>query len=845
MKKAFGLIVILILAAALCITLIACDNSAPLNGYPSFFNGQGNNPQGGSSGTNTQQGGSSSGGNNSQGQNPSSGSGGQTAPAETVTSISIKNLYFADWSASEGDDYITYIQNAFNVQFDTSSYSYDNWNSQVASEINGAQVPDVFQANVDNYSFTNTYAHWAGGDVVKALPDEVFNVSGRWGNLAKMLNGLSDIEYLKYNGKLYGIPLARNTQGADGFAPFTYLYRRDIAKQLGVYQENDVYTWDQFENLLAAFASYFSSYGGYPLGDAEWAYPSVLNYFKTAPYCFAEETNGMIVNNYMTSEYIEGLQRVRAYVSNRWYNQNQIQFADQSNRVKSQYLQNKLGIYYDNFSLTNYVQLRKNFTQMGISGTALDDYTAILKVMGPDGKYALEEQNDWYSMTFFRSDLSQTKMETMLDIMDWLLSEKGTMMALYGIEGEDYTVLSPSATEYDYLYNGKKIKLLSENLWERNGKGDFIPAWNGARYMRYLVTLGEDLYDYDPLIQEGERTKDAYDVLKDWATEMRQAYTAGKLRILAEPAEIKWMQTEQKSTYQSRLLEEANTAVLLFTFGGINLSQYRERLNTSNWSTVLTEINGELTKGSTEPEEDDEDPFAEIDRYPTDFEAVIQRLVNAGYLTRQYIQRNFNTESGTTTAYTFAAGKGEEGIEGIYLESETLAREYYQLLLSNLSPYEVSLLRQIGYWVYFATETAAADFQRAVNGNSTVTPSDSGTETGEGGTESDGSANGEPTPSTPIIGEGDLPSSFEVGRQKMIAAGYTVQNITTSALSSVGASGFFAANGNDELHAVHFGTEELAIEFYSELSEEEMKTVVRNGKWIYEGTARAVADFLN
>ena len=491
--------------------------------------------------------------------------------------ITIRNLYFEDWSAEQGDSVTRFIEDKFGVTLSTSTYSFEQWTAQVTSDVyNSKELPDVFQANVTSYNLDTTYIYWAEGLNIKPLPDDM----SRWPYLKKMLDSTRDVEYLKYNGKYYGIPVARNIDRSSesSFAPFTYMYRRDVAKELGVYKDGDVYTWDEFNTLLGAFKVYFASKTGYALGDAEWGYPSVLNFYKTAPHCFAKENN-QIVNNYNTSDYLEGLGYAKGLVSNSIYYKGQLQAAGKENLVKKEYTSKRLGIFYENLSMQNYIQIRDELTKNGVKENELDDYTAIMRVQGPDGNYALEGQEDWFSMTFINYDISDAKMEKILDIMDWLLSEEGTMTALYGIEGVDYEM------------DGDKVNLPSSDLWEKNNKGEYISSPNGARYLRYMVTLGHDIIDRDPLVLQSKSKKAAYDILNAWEKEMDQALNNHKLTVLFEDPKVKWMQTDNKLNKAGKLLDAANTMVLNYTFGKKTIAEYTAEMTSSDWTTVLAEIN--------------------------------------------------------------------------------------------------------------------------------------------------------------------------------------------------------------------------------------------------------------
>ena len=84
---------------------------------------------------------------------------------------------------------------------------------------------------------------------------------------------------------------------------------------------------------------------------------------------------------------------------------------------------------------------------------------------------------------------------------------------------------------------------------------------------------------------------------------MKAAELAGELRVLKEPAEIKWLATYNKSQYVGGLLEAANKSVEDYIYDIESSSKaqvkqkYLDSFSTNEWSVVLSEINTELYKG--------------------------------------------------------------------------------------------------------------------------------------------------------------------------------------------------------------------------------------------------------
>ena len=357
----------------------------------------------------------------------------------------------------------------------------------------------------------------------------------------------SNLDALKINGKLYGIPIANDINNPQkDFSNFTYVYRRDWAKQIDeinkdvpnytpVYKEGDVYTWEEFNRLCDALNTNLKTLSGTTqasvLVDEEWAFPSVKDQYNFAP-----------------------------------------------NRANQLYLGGQAAILYDNYSLANYIKLRKLF-KASQKYADLDDGTAFLKIKGPDGKFALEGTENWFSMTMFNADISDKKQEKILDILDYLLTEEGTRLAIYGKEGYDYSIV-----------DGKVV--LSEMGWEKDSMtGQYATKTNGAKYLRYMATLGNDTKSFDPFTEQ-----DAYQLLTAWQNEMKVAKEAGNLRVVKEPADISWMSTPTKNDKTEGLLNDANTAVLKYCFNKIDLAAYKKEFENNNWNKVLQEINAKLGK---------------------------------------------------------------------------------------------------------------------------------------------------------------------------------------------------------------------------------------------------------
>ena len=266
------------------------------------------------------------------------------------------------------------------------------------------------------------------------------------------------------------------------------------------------------------------------------------------------------------------------------YSPDQGNWKEEDGDATSNYLGGKAGILYDNFSFSNYLKLRTNFKSQRKTSTleALNDGTAFLKIKGPDGKYALENTENWFSMTMFNHNISDAKMEKILDILDYLITEEGTRLAIYGQKDYDYTI-DP--------VDGKVV--LNDMTWERNiNTGEYAPKPNGAKYLRYMVTLGNDTKAYDPYTD-----LNAYEIYTNWVNDMKAAKAANELRIVVEPADICWMSTPTKNSRTKALLDNSKLKATDFCYGDISKEDYISDVEGLNgYKKALEEINAKLGK---------------------------------------------------------------------------------------------------------------------------------------------------------------------------------------------------------------------------------------------------------
>ena len=495
--------------------------------------------------------------------------------------LNLKNVYFEGWDGN--DTYTKEIEDKFGVKIKPANYNYDTWSSDVPLEINARNIPDVFHYDVESFNYGSSYLKWAKRNYVKALPDDL----SKWPNVKSLIENTSNIDSLKVNGKIYGLPLAYNKDNPNKtFSSFTYVYRRDWIKDIdpSLVKPNDVYTWEEFNAIIEALAT--SKYcdknqiNAAAIGDIDWGFPSLTNFYKDSPHCYTVDNSGRVVNAFTTDAYIQGLIKTKEYIARGLYfDQNAGQGTTKAN---DDFRTDKIAIFYENLSLSNYMTLRKKIKESkpALTLDQLNDRTAIMKVKGQDEKFHLEGSENWFSMSFFSADISDNKMNKILDILDYLLTEEGTTLAVYGRKGYDYI-----------LDENNEIELIEEN-WPKKDNGEYATKINGAKFLRSMITLNNDTTEYDPFTN-----MDAFNILNAWTQEMTQAKANGELAIFQERGDIKWLSTPLKDDNTEGLIDDGNAHAQRYCYNEYTTAEeYKSKFNVAKWTDTIAQINQYLGK---------------------------------------------------------------------------------------------------------------------------------------------------------------------------------------------------------------------------------------------------------
>lgn len=140
----------------------------------------------------------------------------------------------------------------------------------------------------------------------------------------------------------------------------------------------------------------------------------------------------------------------------------------------------------------NTLQIETVMTEMLKVDPDLDVTKAfkLMKVRTPEGKIYAEKTEDFYGGWGFSYKISDEKQARFLEIMDFIASEDGQNMYLFGIEGEDFEVKDGEV----------------ELLWDKDENGKYVsPFESGSDRLFSWVKLSEGVTHTLPSVMQEAR----------------------------------------------------------------------------------------------------------------------------------------------------------------------------------------------------------------------------------------------------------------------------------------------------------------------------------------------------
>lgn len=434
------------------------------------------------------------------------------APAAETDSAFAEHVTFTMNTTSdppaEDDALWNYYTDKFNFTVDWVPLQYAERFDKLRIWIATDDLPDVVWIGLNDVIYSE-YITWMNSGMFAEVPslDAYPNIQAMYDQEAM----LGD-ELCTFDGKLMSLPAMRDSASYDFMINMGIGYRADWAEKLGMRNEGDVYTWDEFMNLLQAFIEQDPGGNGagntYGLCTRMGYFPDILGIWQTnpTPWTFEEpgyiEMDGQYVWYPSTDAYIEGLKIVKdLYDRGIIWPDNVIDSSE--TLYRELYVAGQMGAMAQNLSLGFVSQVRDDMVKVDPS-LERDKVYAIARISNPgtEDEFYQHAVASYWSCVAFSLKATDAQKDRFLATQDWNLSPEGLNLGLYGLEGTDFTVNDDGS-----------INL----LWEKDEAGTYVDPYPFREYYTRL-SVYDNAANFTNVSKNPQDVEDVRSAM-DWSVE--------------------------------------------------------------------------------------------------------------------------------------------------------------------------------------------------------------------------------------------------------------------------------------------------------------------------------------
>lgn len=469
----------------------------------------------------------------------------------------------ADLACASDDDVIKTIEEKFNIELVPQNITWEDHVEKVKLWASTDSLADITSGYFRN---TPTFYEWAREGVVSALPEDL----SAYPNLQEWMAQPAAAN-AQVDGVYYCIPRIVYLSEAATIEEVIVNYRWDLAQAAGITEEPS--NWDEFIAMLEAIIEADpegKNIGGITAQGTGQIMALMGNY--TNPYAYGGwwiESNGRYVPAYFAGEslgddMLPGWQLARDLWDRGLIDPDLA--TNTQEMSKNKFLNGQMAAYTANGTLTGFSGYGLDDGWSDIYGNSVSEQVKQLNLLPAADGQTYYWYNDYSNAeTFISPHVDDEKMERILMLFDFLLSDEGYMLCKYGIEGESYEIVDgelvadieardekyPSCTMLQSL--GSWIHELPDGMENDRGEYDWYREWLPGYVAQAEAT---DMSHYSP------EAKAAFVQLE---SDFTYKPTDDMLRIMMgkEPVEAMWNQIldEYRSAGVEEVIAQVNEAM--------------------------------------------------------------------------------------------------------------------------------------------------------------------------------------------------------------------------------------------------------------------------------------------
>jgi len=334
------------------------------------------------------------------------------------------------------DERWAYICDKFNVRFEYVSVNYSTWADQIRIMINTDSLPDVAVAALPSPA---EYQKYASQGIIKPLPTDY---ATKYPNIAKNVEAVTAKEAFMYDGQYIAIPRSLDMGGKSTDYTFQFIYNKKWAIDAGV-QIKDAYTVEELYDMYTKVQAKNPNALMYNSIQPNMIFQ--LGIYQYIDTFFDKPKDNFVLNKDKNTyewvaakpEFIEGLKWTKKFYDSGFIHKEYTTLP--MYEARTEFATGKTFSYYDGSDINFFCNtVRDAFVQQNPGQEFTDNVDAAL-LLSSDGKYMERDLGNYWSEVFFSNKIKDDVFERFLEVYDFLCSEEGQFMHVFGMPEKDYT----------------------------------------------------------------------------------------------------------------------------------------------------------------------------------------------------------------------------------------------------------------------------------------------------------------------------------------------------------------------------------------------------------------------
>ncbi len=349
-------------------------------------------------------------------------------------------ITLAIWDADQalaGDEVLDTLEEKFNIDIIPINITWDDYEQKIKMWAASGTLPDLFVGDFRNSLY---YPKWIQQGLIHEIPQDL----SAYPHLKEYLSA-PFAEEAKFHGSLYCIPRKSYPSQAWTSIDRMICYRWDLARKAGVTKEPE--TWREFQAMIQKIIE--ADPEGMGIRGLTSAHKNLLNGVFMPYACpialdsgsvfrWVEAADGTYQPAYFCEDLLPGFHLAREFYESGVIDPEIIMTTNAS--ANEGFLKGENAAIAISGGFGNKYLTIGRYWEEYHEGTYMEDVKALGLMPDKDGKKAYSVYGYAWSESYINGAAEEEKVDKILQVYDYLLTEEGAFFTTYGPKGELYDV---------------------------------------------------------------------------------------------------------------------------------------------------------------------------------------------------------------------------------------------------------------------------------------------------------------------------------------------------------------------------------------------------------------------